>query len=91
MVVPTWALYREILGTKLAERGVDFAVPIFLFQGTEDRVTPLAVAEEYFNAMVAPRKELVRFENGGHFAVWSHAEKFGAELARRVRPLALAQ
>lgn len=86
-VVPTWTLYREILSTNLAALGVEFAVPVVLLQGTEDHVTPLALAEEYFQAIRAPRKELVRIEHGGHFAVWSHAGRFGEELARRVRPL----
>ncbi len=89
MVVPTWALYREILGTKLTTLGSDFGVPVFLFQGTEDHVTPLVLVEEYFNGISAPHKELVRLEHGGHFAVWSHASQFGAELVRRVRPLAV--
>ncbi|MCM2275939.1 MAG: alpha/beta hydrolase [Candidatus Didemnitutus sp.] len=88
MVVPTWALYREILATNLMAGGRDFALPVFLFQGTEDRVTPLLLAEEYLNGIEAPRKEFVRFAGGGHFTVWSHAEAFGAELRRRVRPLA---
>ncbi|MBI5426552.1 MAG: alpha/beta hydrolase [Opitutae bacterium] len=86
-VVPTWELYRDILSTNLATLGVEFAVPVVLLQGTEDHVTPLALAEEYFQTIQAPRKELVRIEHGGHFAVWSHAGKFGEELARQVRPL----
>ncbi len=51
-------------------------------------MTPVQIAEEYFNAIKAPRKELVRLDGGGHFAVWSHAAKFGAELVQRVRSLA---
>jgi pimeloyl-ACP methyl ester carboxylesterase len=88
-VVPTWALYRDILGTNLAALGPDFRVPVFIFQGTEDRVTPLGLAEEYFQTLRAPRKELVPFAGAGHFAVWSHTAQFGTELVRRVRPLAL--
>jgi len=85
-VVPTWALYRDILETKLASLGPDFRIPVFLFQGTEDHVTPLALTEEYFGAIAAPHKELVRIEGGGHFAVWSHSEQFREELVRRVHP-----
>lgn len=88
-VVPTWALYHEILSANLATLGADFAVPVLLIQGTDDRVTPLALAEEYFQAIKAPHKELVRIEHGGHFTVWSHAGKFGEELTQRVRPLAM--
>lgn len=86
MVVPTWALYHEILSTNVAALGTDFRVPVFLFQGTDDGVTPLALAEEYYAAIEAPHKEFVRFEGAGHFAVWSHAERFGTELMKRLRP-----
>lgn len=88
MVVPPWDLYREILATTLKTRARDFAVPVFVIQGTEDHVTPLALVEEYLATVVAPRKELVRLPGGGHFAVWSHVDAFGAELRQRVRPLA---
>ncbi|HEY0863300.1 MAG TPA: alpha/beta hydrolase [Lacunisphaera sp.] len=88
MVVPTWSLYQQILGTNLATLGLDFQVPVFVFQGTDDHVTPLALAEEYYNSINTPHKELVRIEGGGHFAAWSHATQFHTELVRRVRPLA---
>lgn len=86
--VPTWELYQSILQTNLAARGTEFRLPVFFLQGTEDRVTPLQLAEEYFNSLDAPHKELVRIEGGGHFAVWSHAGQILQELTRRVRPLA---
>lgn len=89
MVVPTWTLYRDILSTNLAALGPDFSVPIVLIQGTEDHVTPLSLTEKFFESLVAPRKELVRIEGAGHFAVWSHAERFRTELVQRVRPLAV--
>ncbi len=86
--IPPWSLYQAILATNLAALGPDFKVPVFILQGTEDRVTPLNLAEDYLNSLDAPRKELVRIEGGGHFAVWSHAPKFGEELVQRVRPVA---
>lgn len=88
MAVPTWRVYEEMLGTKLASLGPDFGVPMFFFQGTDDPVTSAPLAEEYFSTLQAPRKELVRLEGGGHFAVWSMADQFLKELTLRVRPLA---
>ena len=70
------SLYQNILSTNLATLGFDFQVPVFLFQGTDDHVTPLTLAEEYYNSIKAPHKELVRIEGGGHFAAWSHATQF---------------
>lgn len=88
MVVPPWRLYQEMLSTNLAALGPDFAVPVFIFQGADDPVTPAVLAEEYFQTLQAPQKEFVLLPGGGHFAVWSLRDKFLQELTARVRPLA---
>lgn len=89
--VPTWRVYSEMLDTKLVALGPDIGLPVFIFQGTDDPVTPGALAEEYIQTLNAPRKELVLLKGGGHFAVWSMADKFREELVNRVRPLAKKQ
>lgn len=91
MRIPTWRLYSEMLGTKLTALGPDIGVPVFIFQGSDDPVTPANLAEEYLQTLNAPRKEMVLLKSGGHFAVWSMAEKFREELVLRVRPLTKAQ
>lgn len=88
VAVPPWSLYAELLGTQLAELGADFKIPVYFIQGGLDTVTPLAHAEEYFNAIDAPHKELAVLADGGHFAVWSRADAFLRELVLRVRPIA---
>lgn len=70
------------------ELGLEFAVPMFVFQGEEDFTTPTSLARAYVEAMKAPRKELVTIEAAGHFAVFMKPERFLQELVRRVRPLA---
>ena len=77
-----------MLNTNLPALGTEFKVPIYFFQGTEDKVTAVVLAKEYFDEIIAPRKEFVAFEGGGHFAVWSMPNKFLQELHARVRPLA---
>lgn len=69
--------------------GLEFRVPIFFFQGTEDFTTPTALARQYLGAIKAPRKEFVPID-GGHFAVFMHSDQFLEQLVARVRPLALA-
>lgn len=88
MAVPPWALYEELLATRLVALGPDFALPIFFIQGGEDTVTPVAHAEDYFKTINAPRKEMIVLPDGGHFAVWSRADAFLKELVTRVRPIA---
>ncbi len=67
--------------------GLEFAVPIFFFQGDEDFTTPTALAHKYFAAINAPKKEFVPIK-GGHFAVFMNPSEFLQQLVGRVRPLA---
>ncbi len=71
--------------------GLEFSIPIFVFQGAEDFTTPTLLAREYLRSIKAPRKAFVALEGGGHFAVFMRSERFLAELVRRVRPLAAAR
>lgn len=91
MSVPTWRLYDEMLSTQLAALGPDLGVPVFIFQGAEDPVTPASLAEEYLRSLNAPQKEFVLLEGGGHLAIWSMADRFQKELTLRVRPIATKQ
>jgi len=68
--------------------GLDFAIPMFFFQGAEDFTTPTALAHQYLNALKAPQKAFVPIEGGGHFAVFMKPDLFLKELIARVRPLA---
>lgn len=80
-------LYREIAHVDLTKVERSFPVPVFFFQGADDDVTPASVAKAYFDEISAPHKEFVFLPGGGHFAVWMMHERFGQELAKRVRPL----
>jgi len=72
----------------LRSLGVEFAIPMFFFEGTEDYMTPIQPAEQYFDQIEAPHKEFVRFESGDHFIPLDRPDEFLAELLTRVRPLA---
>ena len=69
--------------------GLEFSVPMFVFQGEEDFTAPTALARQYVDSMKAPRKEFVPIP-GGHFAVFMHSDQFLRELVKRVRPLAVS-
>jgi pimeloyl-ACP methyl ester carboxylesterase len=68
--------------------GLEFRVPMFFFQGTEDFTSPTALARQYLGAIKAPLKKLVPID-GGHFAVFMHSDQFLEKLVALVRPLAL--
>lgn len=72
------------------ELGLEFSIPIFVFQGEEDFTTSTALAQHYLESIKAPRKEFVAIRGGGHFAVFMHSDQFLQELLTRVRPLAVS-
>ena len=72
----------------MAELGLEFSLPMFVFEGDEDFTTPTALARQYVESMKAPHKEFVPI-HGGHFAVFMHSDAFLQELVKRVRPLAV--
>jgi pimeloyl-ACP methyl ester carboxylesterase len=79
-------LYEELETLDLTSLGLTFDVPFFLFHGTCDQATPIELAEEYFAAIEAPHKELVRFAGCHHFVVMNRPHDFLRELIARVIP-----
>ena len=73
-----------------AELGLEFSIPMFVFQGEEDFTTSTALAEHYVESIKALRKEFVVIKGGGHFAVFIHSDRFLQNMLERVRPLAVA-
>jgi pimeloyl-ACP methyl ester carboxylesterase len=65
----------------------DFAVPVFVIQGTEDFTTPTSLARAFVDSIRAPAKAFVTIE-GGHFAVFMKPTEFLEQLVPRVLPLA---
>lgn len=63
-------------------------MPVFIFHGADDPVTPAVLAEENYQALKAPQKDFVLLPGGDHFAVWSSRDKFLQELTAHIRPLA---
>jgi pimeloyl-ACP methyl ester carboxylesterase len=73
------------------ELGLEFSIPMFIFQGEEDFTASTLLAQQYEEAMKAPQKAFVAIRGGGHFAVFMKSDEFLNELVTRVRPLATRQ
>jgi pimeloyl-ACP methyl ester carboxylesterase len=80
-------LVPQTRSATMKDLGLEFALPIYFFEGTEDLTTPTALAQQYLEAIKAPHKEFVPIP-GGHFAVFMNSDQFLRELVARVRPLA---
>ena len=84
----TAQMFSELMAYDAWRLGTRFEVPFFLFQGETDVVTLTTLAEEYFEEVEAPTKELALIPDAGHFAAFTQPERFLTELRTRVRPLA---
>ena len=71
----------------LGATATELDVPIFFLQGTDDNVTPAALARAYFDRLTAPQKMYVAIEGGGHAAIVDETGPFLAALNEHVRPL----
>lgn len=78
------ALIGTSVRTDLPATARSFALPYYLIQGRHDVFAPTVLAERYFAAVAAPRKEMVVIEDAGHFALATHAPAFAETLARLV-------
>jgi pimeloyl-ACP methyl ester carboxylesterase len=85
------SLWGQLGEWRMAEGGFEFAVPMVLVMGDLDLQTPTALVTETFPKIVAPSKELVVLEGGGHLALMTHGEPFLKALVQRVRPLAVGK
>ncbi|MEU4155012.1 alpha/beta hydrolase [Actinoplanes sp. NPDC026670] len=67
--------------------GTTFDIPIFIFQGEHDVITPPAPARRFYDAITAPAKDFALIPDASHFASFRHPDRFLDLLLTRVRPV----
>ncbi|WP_088011085.1 alpha/beta fold hydrolase [Gottfriedia acidiceleris] len=80
-------LYDEIKTFDFKNLGMKFEIPVFIFHGDNDIITPTELAKVFYNEIKAPQKEFVLIKNAGHLACFARADQFLEELITRVLPL----
>ena len=92
-----FASSRHFFGTTMAgplmqldlrRIGLDYAVPMFVIQGTSDDFTPAELSRPWLESISAPQKAFVPIENAGHLTLPDRSDEFLQFLRERVRPLA---
>jgi pimeloyl-ACP methyl ester carboxylesterase len=78
-------LWQELLTVNLKKRALSFDMPIYFMLGKHDYEAPSLLAEQYFNLINAPKKELIWFENSAHLANIEEPEKFNNLLTKIIR------
>lgn len=56
--------------------GARFGVPVYFIAGEQDRVTPTSLVQSYAQSMTAPDKQVFLIPGAGHFAFYTHPERF---------------
>ncbi len=75
---------RDLIDGPLLANVTRFEMPVYFFMGAHDLVTPVSLAQEYFELVDAPAKSWVEFENSAHFPFFEEPEKFAEMMARVV-------
>ncbi len=75
-------VYPTLYEVDLREDYAKLEVPVYFFIGRHDVNAPTAFAEEYYQVLEAPDKELVWFEHSGHGPWMNETERFVEETLR---------
>jgi pimeloyl-ACP methyl ester carboxylesterase len=82
------AMWAEVSRLNLLDVAPALQMPVFFFLGRRDHWVPPETSVMYFDALNAPSKELVWFEESGHEPFVDEPEKFNRMMAELVRPVA---
>jgi pimeloyl-ACP methyl ester carboxylesterase len=80
------AMWPEVSRINLLEAAPALQMPVFFLLGRHDDFVPPETSVAYFDALVAPSKQLVWFEQSGHEPFVDEAEEFNATMIDIVRP-----
>jgi pimeloyl-ACP methyl ester carboxylesterase len=84
------ALWPQLLDVNLFEQVSEMRVPVFLMEGRHDWEVPSILAAQYYEALRAPAKHLIWFENSAHLPNAEERERFNQIMRDDVRGVALA-
>jgi pimeloyl-ACP methyl ester carboxylesterase len=81
------AMWGEVSRINLIEVVPSLQMPVFFFLGCQDHWVPSEISVAYFDALIAPSKRLVWFEESGHEPFVDEPAKFNASMTELVRPV----
>lgn len=80
----TKTMTKEILTVNLFKQVPELKVPVYIIIGRNDRITSAELAKKYFDALKAPKKEVIWFEKSYHAPNLEEPEKFNRLLIERI-------
>jgi len=76
----------EVSALNLLQAVPSLQMPVFFLLGRRDHQVPAETSAAYFEALTAPTKQLVWFEESGHEPFVDEPAKFNAAMIELVRP-----
>ena len=83
------ALFDTFNSLDAFETYPEIRVPVFFFEGRYDKVVSPKIAAAYMDALIAPKKEIVWFEQSAHSPQWEEPEVYNQEILRVAMDLGL--
>jgi len=77
-------LWREVINCKFDQTMTKLDVPFYIMAGRHDRNTPPEIAKPWFDALIAPKKEWIWFEESAHSPVREEKDKWNEAVRTRV-------
>lgn len=71
------ALWNEVVDYDLNVSIPELKMPVYLTEGRHDQNTPIPLAQAWFEALKAPRKEWIWFEKSAHSPIKNEPEAWG--------------
>ena len=82
-------MWAEVSALNLMKTVPALQMPVFFFPGRRDHQVPAETSVAYFNALTAPSKKLLWFEQSGHEPFVDEPAKFNAAMTELMRPVSV--
>ena len=69
-------LFDYIMETDVRDYGLEYQVPVGFITGSDDWTTPGKYVEDYYNIILAPKKQFALMEGCGHLPQYDSPEEF---------------
>lgn len=79
-------VYPQLWSVDLRQQATTLEVPVYFLLGRYDVNAPPVLAEEYFQLLKAPHKELIWFDHSGHNPWVTEADRFEEVIIEQVLP-----
>ncbi len=77
-------LWKQVVACNLHDTIKTLEMPVYLTEGRHDYNTPIPIAERWFNALKAPKKEWIWFESSAHSPIKEEPAAWQAAMRRIV-------